>query len=267
MNMHGPDKPGGDPRTGTVPVALVTGGAVRIGAAICRALAACGFGVVIHCSRSTCEAETLALDLRAGGGSAWVVRADLCDATACAGVVDDAIGQASRLDVLVNNAAVFHQDSLLDADAEAFDYELAVNYRAPRLLTRRFTEVAAGGHVINVLDRRVAGVDAACLPYYVSKCMLAAFTTEAARRYGPAFRVNAVAPGAVLAPPGEAPGGIRELALDNPLRLQCTPSDVAVAVVFLVELQAVTGQILYVDCGQRLTIDGRDDTREQGGVV
>lgn len=234
------------------PVAMVTGGAVRIGAAIAEALARSGYEVVVHCNRSRAEADKLAEAIESAGGRAHVVQAELLDARAGGNLVRSVCDAVGRLDVLVNNAAVFHQDSLFDATGAAFEREIRINYEAPRRLTEAFAERGCPGVVINLLDRRVSGFDPTCLPYLVSKHMLAAFTRAAALRYAPLLRVNGVAPGAVLAPPGKDDTYLREGGRDNPLRCRCTPEDVARAVLFLVTRGDMTGQVLYVDGGRGL---------------
>lgn len=239
--------------------ALVTGGAVRIGKAICEALAQRGCAVVIHCDRSRRQAESLALHLQGLGARASVVQGHLESEADCGRVVEAARKAAGqRLNVLVNNAAVFHKNSLAGSAEPVLMAELRTNALVPFFLTRAF---AAGipeggrgirGKVINLLDRRVAGVERGCLPYLLSKKMLADLTRIAALELAPRVTVNGVAPGAVLAPPGARGVRVRDLAGYTPLKRRCTPQDVAAAVVFLLECDAVTGDTLYVDGGQHL---------------
>jgi NAD(P)-dependent dehydrogenase (short-subunit alcohol dehydrogenase family) len=137
--------------------------------------------------------------------------------------------------------------------------EFQVNCFAPMLLTQAFARVLEGrpGCVVNLLDRRVAGVEAGCIPYLVSKQALAAFTRNAALELAPGVRVNGVAPGPILSPPGEADDVVRELAGRTPLTYRCSPADIAAAVGFLVEQDGITGQILFVDSGQHLNPEHR----------
>jgi pteridine reductase len=236
--------------------ALVTGGAVRIGRAICEALAARGCGVAIHCDRSAAEAETLRAQLRAAGGSAWVVQGHLQSEQDCESLMDRAWTLSGGLSILVNNASVFHRDALAAAGEKELREELQINALVPILLTRAFARrVGSGGtlrgKVVNLLDRRVARPEAGCIPYLLAKKMLADFTQAAALELAPAIAVNGVAPGAILPPP-DAGSGVPVPAGPSPLRRQCTSAEVAEAVVFLLENDAVTGQILYVDGGQHL---------------
>ncbi len=232
--------------------ALVTGGAVRIGAAVCRALAREGAGVVVHYRASAAEADALARDLRAGGADACAVGADLSDPDACAGLIERCREAAGPLDLLVNNAAVFHKDAFETIDAAGLLAEFQVNLFAPLLLMRAFAAQGRPGRVVNLLDRRVASLDPACVPYVLSKKALGEATRIAARHWAPRLAVNAVAPGPILPPPGEGESYLRDRAGPVPLGCRCTPGDVADAVVYLLRNDTLTGQTLFVDGGQHL---------------
>ena len=227
--------------------ALVTGGAVRIGAAICRALAAEGARVFVNYRHSKAEAAALAKEI---GGSS--LQSDLSSEAACKRLVEQAIRKAGRLDILVSNAALFHKDSLKTLTARKLGDELWLNLFAPILLTRAFAARVKKGAVVNLLDRRIASLDVSCVPYVLSKKSLADFTKLAALELAPRIRVNGVAPGAVLPPPGKGKRYLKDNAGPVPLKRQVRPEDVAQAVVALLENDAITGQILFVDGGQHL---------------
>ena len=237
-------------------VALVTGGAVRIGRAIVEALAAEGLGVVIHCDRSVEAATALAAQIRRRKGAAWVVSGPLGSEAGCRAVMASARRLAGRVDVLVNNAAVFHKDRIDTITEAGLTAELATNLVAPILLTRFFVEQTRRGCVINLLDRRIESNDPECVPYLLSKKALAEFTRTAALALAPRIRVNGVAPGAVLPPPGKGAAYLHDAAGTIPLESRITPADVAQAVVILLRLETVTGQIVFIDGGQHLLGDG-----------
>jgi NAD(P)-dependent dehydrogenase (short-subunit alcohol dehydrogenase family) len=224
-------------------VALVTGGAARIGAAICRALAAEGACVVIQYRRSKKKALALAKEL---GGRA--VQSNLDSESAC----ERLIARAGKLDILVNNAAVFHKDSLKTITAWKLTDEFWLNLFAPILLTRAFAARVKKGAVVNLLDRRIASLDTSCVPYVLSKKSLAEFTKIAALELAPGIRVNAVAPGAVLPPPGKGKAYLKDHAGPIPMGRLVKAEEVADAVVFLLKSDSVTGQIVFVDGGQNL---------------
>jgi NAD(P)-dependent dehydrogenase (short-subunit alcohol dehydrogenase family) len=247
--------------------ALVTGGAVRIGEAICLALAARKCNVVIHYDHSEAEAEALAASITRGGVKAFCVHGHFGDGDAGA-ILDRAWESAGKVDMLVNSAAVFRKSPLVGTTDEDVRSQLDINMLAPLLLSKRFAErlgsekgknsgrkakaVEPAGRIVNVLDRRVSGVEAGCIPYLLSKKAMAEFTRSAALEWAPAITVNGVAPGAVLPPPGEGEDYLREAAGEIPLKTTLEPSDVADAVVYALSSNWMTGQILYVDGGQHL---------------
>lgn len=231
---------------------LVTGGAVRIGRAICEALAAQGCSIVVHYRSSEREAMQLVEALGGSDAKAFSVQSGLEGESACAALIQDAAAKAGGLDILVNNAAVFHRDALLESTEAKLRSEVETNAFAPIFLSRAFALLAKRGKIVNLLDQRVANVERGALPYLLSKKMLADFTEMAALELAPAFTVNAVAPGPVLPPPGEGPERTRELAGSTPLGVPLTPEAVAEAVVYLLKADVVTGQTIFVDGGQRL---------------
>ena len=238
--------------------ALVTGGAVRIGKAIGEALAGAGCNIVVHFDRSGDEAADTAEEIRAKGVEAHVVKGSLAESAECERIMNEAWELAGGLDVLINNAAVFHKESLAESTDESLLQDLQVNLLAPIALTRAFASRLEGGGdgasgaVVNIVDRRISSNEPGCMPYLLSKKALAEFTRNAALELAPRITVNAVGPGAILAPSGEDESVARELAGEAPLDYFCGPGDVARAVVFLLESDGVTGQTLFVDSGQHL---------------
>jgi len=232
---------------------LVTGGAIRIGAAVTEALARAGWDVVVHANRSWAEAEVLCDRLRSLGVGAWRVGGDLTPSSAGKAVFAAACAAAGRLDAVVNNAAVFSTRRAMEMSDEERQRMFQVNADAPMALTQCLWEHlktrGAQGCAVQMLDQRIAGDVVAFTPYVGSKKMLAAFVREAAIELAPVLRVNAVAPGAVLLP--VAPEA-REPAGYFPLGFRPTPAQVADAVRWLLEADAVTGQTVFVDGGQHL---------------
>jgi NAD(P)-dependent dehydrogenase (short-subunit alcohol dehydrogenase family) len=233
-------------------VVLVTGGAIRIGAAIADELAKAGWNVVVQANRSRAEADAVCTHLRLYGVHAWSVTADLSLHDAAYALFADTLKIAGRLDAIVNNAALF------SLKREMSDHEracmLSVNVYQPVQLTHSLFDhlIArqARGSVVNLLDQRIARVALeAATPYEQSKLLLAQATVADARAFSPVLRINAVAPGAVLSPTAVTE---KEPAGHIPLGRRPTPADVASAVRWLLESEAVTGQTLYVDGGQHL---------------
>lgn len=223
--------------------ALVTGGAVRIGRAIVKALQTEGVEVVVHYCNSVDEAREL---------SPYTVQANLEDPAEYATLIE----RAGKLDILINNASIFTKDSLSTSSPEKTLREFQINLFAPLELTRAFVKQAGTGAVINLLDRRIQCHDTGCVPYSLTKKGLAELTKTAALEYAPHVRVNGVAPGPVLPPPGSSAGSARELAGNIPLDELPLPEQIADAVLFLLRAESVTGQIIYVDGGQHLLGNG-----------
>ena len=225
---------------------LVTGGARRIGRAICEMLAARGWRVLAH---SRDPDNPLHADLALPGEADRLFAA--------------AVREAPDLCAVVNNAAMFSTAAELPADEAATIQTVNVTtpMRLTELLATYLAERHAAGSVVNLLDTRIlidfwAEQDhreivehKRLTPYAASKLALARATLDQARHLAPALRVNGVAPGPVL-PPADA--ACREKGGDILLPRRPLPADVASAVVFLLEAEAVTGQVLAVDSGQCL---------------
>ena len=230
--------------------ALVTGGAVRIGRAVSVELAARGCHIAIHCNRSVKQAGALAARLRGLGVRAFTVKGDFQTPDGCLRVVDESFRAAGRLDILINNAAVFRKQRLLSASEADIRRELEINLLAPLWLTRAFASRARKGKVLNLLDRRITSNDPGMLPYLLSKKALADLTKLAAVELAPSITVNGVAPGPVFGPAAQAV--VREKAGRLLLQKRPTVKDLVRAVIFLLECDSVTGQVLFVDSGQHL---------------
>lgn len=232
--------------------ALITGGAVRLGRAMALDLARCGARIVIHYRHSVHDARSLVDELRGQGTEAFLVQADLVSEAACQAALAESIALAGRLDILVNNAAVFHKHRIADADEATVLGEFWPNLFAPLFLIRAFAATAERGRILNMLDRRITSHDAGCVPYLLSKKGLEELTYLAARELAPAFTVNAVAPGALLPPPGEDAGYLAEHAGPVPLEVACTTDDICAAARYLLSSDVLTGQVMFVDGGQHL---------------
>lgn len=236
--------------------ALVTGGAVRIGRAIAGALAEQGCNVVIHYRDSAREAIDFWDELQRQGVQAWRVRANLATESGCQRCIREAIEKAGRINILINNAAIFNACPLERVDTRTLREEFSINLFAPILLTRFFVRASQSGRIINLLDRRIAALDPDRIPYVLAKKALAEFTRTAALSLAPRFTVNGVAPGPVLPPPGQPPAYLKSRAGRIPLAKPVSPHEVARAVVFLATSPSITGQIIFVDGGQHLLGEG-----------
>jgi NAD(P)-dependent dehydrogenase (short-subunit alcohol dehydrogenase family) len=232
--------------------ALVTGGALRLGAATVRALAAEGAHVVIHYNRSQAPAEQLAQELQKDGTSAWIVKADLEKPEDVDALIPRALELSGQLDILVNNASIFSPDTLMEATFEDVVQNLHVNAWAPLALSRSFARHAKRGAIVNFLDTRVADYDWKHFSYIASKHLLELWTRMTALAFAPNIRVNAVAPGLILPPPGRDEAYLEAMKDTLPLKRYGGAEDIVAAVLFLLHSEFVTGQVIYVDGGRHL---------------
>ncbi len=232
--------------------ALVTGGAKRIGRAIAVALAAEGANAVIHYRSSADDAEATAEHVRELGAEAWTVPADLADPAETAGLFDRAANAAGPIDLLVNNAAIFEPSSLTDFKPADLWRTMQVNALAPLELARAFAARRRGGAIVNVLDTKVVDYDRRHVAYHLSKRALLSLTRMMALEFAPTVRVNAVAPGLILPPPGKDRSYLERLASSNPLNKVGSLSQVTDAVLFLLGNEFVTGQVIFIDGGQHM---------------
>lgn len=235
--------------------ALVTGGAVRIGRAIADLLAQKGATVCVQYNRSATEAQSWQDEVKAAGGEAHIFQADLSSESACTGLISDCLEAVGELDILVNNASVFNKHTLEQSDMAAMMSELWPNAFAPLQLMRAFAAQDRPGQIVNLLDRRITTHDTTCVPYLLSKKMLEELTKITALHWAPHIRVNAVAPGAVLPPPDQGAGYLKEFAGHVPLEIQVTPEDIAATVHYALVSEWMTGQTLFVDGGQHLSTE------------
>lgn len=238
-------------------VALVTGSGRRVGRAIVTSLAARGCHLVLHYRTAVAEARALAAEAARLGVKAVPAEADLADPAAAGSLVRAAEEAFGRLDILVNNAAVFPRTPVGKVTAEAWDAIFAVNLRAPFLLAQTAAPLmvrSGGGRIVNLADVSAERPFPDYIPYCVSKAGLIALTRGLARALAPDVLVNAIAPGTVLWP-ADYPAEARERELRRtPLKRTGTPEDVAQAVLFLLEgADFVTGQVLALDGGRSLT--------------
>lgn len=232
--------------------ALITGAGKRLGRAIALALARENVNIVAHCNQSKTEAESLVGECRELGVGAWTIAADLRVQGEAAEVVDQALDAASALDIVVNNAAIFPGDRLVDFSAESLEMNLRVNAFAPAQIARAFVQRIGTGDIVNLLDARMDDYDREHVSYHLSKRALFALTRMMAVEFAPNVRVNGVAPGLVLAPGGQGTAYLESLKQTNPLHAYGAADDVSEAVVYLLKSEFTTGQVIYTDGGRHL---------------
>ncbi len=232
------------------PLALVTGGVRRLGAAIAQRLAEAGYAVAVSSHESDPE---LPPGLTHWDAEATAFQADLSAPDAPAKLLAEVTAHFGRAPVLlVNNAAMFGQDDAATMTAETFDAHIALNFRAPVLLAQAMAAQGNAAAVVHITDQRVRNPVVEQLSYTLAKQALDASVRTMARALAPMVRVNAVAPGLTLATADYDEGTIAASAAAMPLHRLPAAKDIADAVLFLARAEAVTGQTIFVDCGANL---------------
>lgn len=246
------------------PVALVTGGAKRVGRAVTIALAGAGYDVAVTYLTSRADADSLVGQVRAMGRKAIAIKADQADPASAGVIVDGISKQFGRLDALVNNASIFGRSSGIVDPAELERY-FAVNARGPLLLTQACAPLLAAnkpaegstvtGRVVNMLDVHVMHQPAkGYLAYNASKAALLEITRSLALELAPRITVNGIAPGVVEWAESYTPEQREQYLRRVPLGRAGTPDDVARAVLYFVrDADYCTGEILRLDGGRSLT--------------
>ena len=239
-------------------VALVTGAARRIGAAIAVSLHQSGFRVIIHCHTSTQDANALARELnQQRRDSALVLTADLTIKNQAINLIKDAIHWGGQLDVLVNNASIFAKTSVDKLDDEQWDLLFTTNVKAPFWLSQTAYPFLAKtkGSIVNITDIHAERPLIDYSIYCQSKAALSMQTKTLAREFAPGVRVNAIAPGAIAWP--EDKNALskelqQKIIAKTPLKHHGNPAYIAQAVLALIYNPFITGQILAVDGGRGL---------------
>jgi len=236
-------------------VALVTGAARRVGAAIARRLHAAGASVVIHYRGAEADAAKLEAELNAARpSSAARVKADLLAPVAPQALIGAALDGFKRLDLLVNNASTFYPTALGEIEPGHWEELVGSNLRAPLFLSQAAAPHLAKnrGSIVNIADIHAERPLKGYAVYSVAKAGLAALTRALALELAPEVRVNAIAPGAIAWPEyGQFEPGERERIVGTtPLRRMGTPEEIAQAVHFLATASFVTGHVLAVDGGR-----------------
>jgi len=237
-------------------VALVTGAGHRVGRAIALGLAGQGARVAVHYNETADGAQSVVASIRAQGGDAFAIAADLSDPRAAAPLVAAVADHWGTFDVLVNSAGVMRRTPVGTVTPADWDAIFAINLRAPFFVaqaaaTRMGTR---GGAIVNIAD--LAGLEtwSAFVPHGISKAGVIQMTRALGHALAPHIRVNAVAPGAVLLPAAWDAAATAHLVETTPLRRLGTPEDVVGAVLYLLQADYVTGETIVVDGGRRVRV-------------
>ncbi|MCA1745815.1 MAG: SDR family oxidoreductase [Bacteroidales bacterium] len=238
-----------------MPVVLITGAAKRVGKALAELFAARGWEVVIHYNSSEVAAQDLSLSLKKKFADRHfpIVRANLLHPGHSVELLMNTLpAPVLRLDALINCASVFEPASLAETDYPLLRQQMTVNFETPFMLMQAFYSKYEKGCIVNVLDTRIVNNEGAHAAYSLSKKSLMELTRMAALEWAPKVRVNAVAPGPVLPPPGKGATYLDKVVADTPLKSIVGLDNLAESVWFLIANSAITGQILFCDSGAHL---------------
>ncbi len=236
-------------------VALVTGGARRLGRELALGLARAGTDVVVNYQKSAAEAQEVIREIEALGRRGIPVQGDVSVARDVRRMVEVVTEVFGKLDILVNNASTFENVPLLEITEEQWDRVMAVNLKGPFLVSQAFEPLLRThrhGLIVNMTD--LAGIQT--WPAYghhgVSKAAVIHLTKVLARHFAPDVRVNAIAAGTILPPSDYTPAQVESIRGRTPLQRIGTPADVVRALLYLVEADYVTGEVMVVEGGRLL---------------
>ena len=235
--------------------ALVTGAAQRIGRTIALALAEAGFDIAVHCHNSRDAGAATCETIHRLGRRAALLQADLATETAAQALLPRATAALGPIGVLVNNASPFERDEWHDATRASWDAHIEPGLRAPFVLTQHFARTLppdAEGVVVNMLDQRVWSITPHFVSYTVAKAGLWALTQSMALALAPRIRVNGIGPGPALPNTRQTAAQFDRQSASVPLRHGTSPEEIARAVLAILALPAMTGQMLALDGGQHL---------------
>lgn len=236
-------------------VALVTGGAKRIGRALCLAVAKIGFDVAIHHRGSGTEAESLITEIETLGRRAEAFQADLSREDDIQALIPAIAERMGPVTLLINNASLFHDDRVGSLSRASWDAHMQTNLRAPLVLAEGLAAqlpLGQDGQIINLLDQRVLKPNPQFFTYSLTKAALWHATKTLAQALAPHIRVNGVGPGPTLASIHQDDETFAAEAANTLLQKPADPGQIAAAVLYLIDAASVTGQMIAVDGGQHL---------------
>jgi NAD(P)-dependent dehydrogenase (short-subunit alcohol dehydrogenase family) len=234
---------------------IVTGGGQRIGRAISLAMAKDGWQVAVHFNSSLVEANEVVDEITSSGNVALAVQADLTNEVAVTSLIATISDKLTPVTAVINNASIFEEDTVESVTKGSWDSHLAINLRAPFLLTQslaRNLNKDEKGNIINIVDQRVENLTPYFTSYTLSKSALWTLTKTTAAALAPNIRVNAIGPGPTLPSIRQSQAQFdRQIAL-TPLEAQVDVEEICNAVRFILATPSMTGQLLSIDSGQHL---------------
>lgn len=232
--------------------ALITGGAKRIGAEIALSLAEDGYDIAIQYNSSEKEAIATQKAIRSLGRGCVIIKGDLKDVHFINELVKAASAAFPHLNVLVNSASIFKRSEIKDTTPSDLDEMMSVNYRAPFFLSKEFAKYCRAGNIINIMDTKTSKYQNTYTAYIISRIALLELTRFTAVEFAPFIRSNGICPGLILPGKTEDEEYVRRLESKIPLGRKGSPENIISTVMFFLNNDFITGEIVYVDGGESL---------------
>lgn len=232
--------------------ALVTGAAQRIGEVMAYRLSSLGFRIALHYYQSKARALAVKSNIEKQGGQCVLFKADFNSPLQARKLIKQVLQKCPDLKLIINNASIFKPSVFQQASLASLDEHLNVHVKTPFVLMQTFAKAGRRGQVINILDTHVTQNSTKHFTYLLSKKALYALTEMAAVSLAPNIRVNAIAPGLILAPAGKSKKYLKSRAINIPLRKSGNVANILQSVEYLLKNDYLTGQVLYNDGGEHL---------------
>ncbi len=235
---------------------LITGGSMRIGREIALHFSKKGWNIAIHYFKSSSEAKKLKSIVEENSVKVVLIKADLRNTKQVEKIIPTATKKLGKIDCLINNAALFEKDDILNFTKKSWNDHLNINLLAPTILIKYFAKQASKkntSNIINIIDQRVFRLTPVFMSYTLSKSALYTLTKTMAMRLSPYIKVNGIAPGPTIKSKRQSTKHFNKQAESTLLKKSVGPDDICDTVEFLINNSSITGQIIAVDSGQNLT--------------
>ncbi len=233
-------------------IALITGGAKRLGRDMSLFLAKEGFDIALHYHSSSEAADKTKTDIETLGQRCLLIQGDLKHPPFYKQLIQTVYDGFGSLTLLINNASIFKKIDYRNSSEMDFNQNIDIHLKAPFFLSQTFSEKCEHGAIINILDTRVERYQTEHFVYTLTKKALKELTLLLAKTLAPKIRVNGICPGAILAPEDQGDDYLKNIAAHTPMNQPGNVTDILNAVQYLSQSNYVTGEILYVDGGERL---------------
>lgn len=238
--------------------ALITGSAKRIGRNLAIRLAEEGVNLALHYNSSYKETQELDIIIKNYSINTILIKQDLNEINAGEKVFKQVIDKFGKIDILINNASIFPETNIKTFTYEDLINSINIHAWTPLQLSRCLYLNSDKGVIINILDTHLWDYDPKHASYYLGKQLLRNITRTLAVEFAPKIRVNAIAPGLILPPPGETEEYLEKMSKTNPLKAFGNVEDVSDAVLFLLKAKFITGQVIFIDGGRFLLGSAND---------